>query len=44
MAQDLSFTEIAQRLGFNDQSAFTRAFRKWYGTAPSNYRAIDFTI
>lgn len=44
MAEDLSFTKIAERLGFNDQSAFTRAFRKWYGTAPSNYRAIDFTI
>ena len=44
MGKDMSFTEIAQRLGFNDQSAFTRAFRKWYGTAPSNYRAIDFTI
>ncbi|NNC38068.1 MAG: helix-turn-helix domain-containing protein [Hyphomonadaceae bacterium] len=44
MANNMSFTGIAKTLGFNDQSAFTRAFRKWYGTAPSNYRAIEFTI
>ena len=44
MSKDMSFTDIAHVLGFNDQSAFTRAFRKWYGTAPSNYKATDFTI
>jgi len=32
-----SFTQIAQTLGYNDQSAFTRAFKKWYGTTPSSY-------
>jgi len=32
-----SFTQIAQTLGYNDQSAFTRAFKKWYGTTPTAY-------
>ncbi len=31
-------TEIAQSLGYNDQSAFTRAFKNWHGVAPSDYK------
>jgi len=30
-------TDVAQILGYNDQSAFTRAFKRWYGIAPSDY-------
>jgi AraC-like DNA-binding protein len=44
MRENLRFTEIAQLLGYNDQSAFNRAFKKWYGTAPGQYKVIDFTI
>ena len=30
-----SLTEIAMAIGYNDQSAFTRAYKSWYGEAPS---------
>ena len=35
----LAITEIAYLLGFSDASNFTRAFRRWYGCSPSEYRA-----
>lgn len=34
----LPLTEIALRLGFSEQSAFTHAFRKWTGQSPLAYR------
>jgi AraC-like DNA-binding protein len=34
-----SITEIAFLLGFEDSSAFARAFRRWTGRSPSEYRA-----
>ena len=34
----LSITEIAFMLGFSDVSNFNRAFRRWTGRAPSEYR------
>ncbi len=34
----LSITEIAYLLGFSDASNFTRAFRRWYGASPRDYR------
>jgi AraC-like DNA-binding protein len=34
----LSINEIAYLLGFSDQANFTRAFRRWNGSTPSNYR------
>lgn len=33
-----SVTEIAFLLGFSEQSAFTRAFKRWSGMSPSAYR------
>jgi len=30
----LSLAEIAQSLGYNDQPAFTRAYKKWFGYPP----------
>lgn len=35
----LSIAEIAFLLGFSTQSAFGRAFRRWVGTSPIEYRA-----
>ena len=34
-----SITEITFLLGFSGQSAFTRAFRRWMGVSPTQYRA-----
>lgn len=34
-----SVTEVTFLLGFSEHSAFTRAFKRWSGVAPSAYRA-----
>lgn len=36
---NLSIGEIAYMLGFGDMSSFTRAFRRWAGCSPSDFRA-----
>lgn len=33
-----SVCEVTFRLGFSDQSSFTRAFKRWTGVAPGEYR------
>ena len=40
---DLSITEIAYLLGFSDAANFTRAFRRWVGKPPREYRAEHHT-
>lgn len=34
----MSVAEVAQLLGYSEQSAFTRAFRRWTGVAPLRFR------
>ena len=36
--QDLSLQDLADYLGFNDQSAFQHAFRRWQAMTPGQYR------
>lgn len=36
---DNSISEIAERIGFQEPSAFHRAFKKWTGESPGRYRA-----
>lgn len=36
----ISFAEIAERLGFADTSSFYKAFRKWAGSNPGHYRSL----
>jgi AraC-like DNA-binding protein len=35
---DYSFNEITYRLGFSEQSNFSRAFKRWTGKSPREYR------
>jgi Helix-turn-helix domain len=35
----LSIGEVAYMLGYSEQSAFLRAFRRWTGSSPSEFRA-----
>ncbi|WP_447749723.1 AraC family transcriptional regulator ligand-binding domain-containing protein [Pseudomonas nicosulfuronedens] len=35
---DISVGQISDRLGFDEQSSFIRAFRRWYDTTPGAYR------
>ena len=35
---NLTNTMVAERLGFNEPSAFFRVFKKWTGETPGNYR------
>jgi len=37
---DISFADIATRLGFADASSFYKAFRKWSGSNPGHYRSL----
>ena len=39
---DLAIDEIALSLGYAEPNSFRRAFRKWTGLSPSEYRAVRF--
>ncbi|MYM61954.1 AraC family transcriptional regulator [Pseudomaricurvus sp. HS19] len=34
----LAISEVAYLLGFSEQANFARAFKRWYGSSPSEYR------
>lgn len=36
--QGLTVSEVAERVGFSDPSAFHRSFKKWTGQSPGSYR------
>ncbi|MGS7254074.1 AraC family transcriptional regulator [Pseudomonas sp. SK] len=38
--EEAGLGEIAERLGFADNSSFYKAFRKWFGCNPGHYRAL----
>ncbi|WP_409300989.1 AraC family transcriptional regulator [Pseudomonas sp. KCJK8993] len=40
----ISFVEIAERLGFADTSSFYKAFRKWSGSNPGHYRSLILSV
>jgi AraC-like DNA-binding protein len=38
---DLSISDVAMQCGFEEASSFTRAFKRVYGVAPSQYPATE---
>lgn len=38
--QTKPLVEIAEQLGFSELSAFSRAFKRWMGTSPAEYRSL----
>jgi len=39
--RSIALSEIAFLLGFSEQSAFTRAYKRWTGSTPAAARAAD---
>jgi len=37
-AGDLSYTDLAFRLGYSELSAFSRSFKRWYGRSPRQWQ------
>jgi AraC-like DNA-binding protein len=37
LEQRLALSEIAEKLGYSEQSAFNRAFKNWFGSSPKAY-------
>ncbi len=41
---DIELNELAFLLGFSEQSAFQRAFKRWTGTSPGKYRKQQVSV
>ena len=37
--RDLSLDQLASQLGYQDTSSFSRAFKRWFGVSPNQYKA-----
>jgi len=35
--QTISLEKLAEKLGYRDQSSFSRAFKRWFGVSPKNF-------
>ena len=40
----LQLTEVAQMLGYSEQSAFNHAFRRWTGISPRKFRQVRLAV
>ncbi len=38
---DISIEELAQHLGYQNSSSFSRAFKRWFGMSPNHYLAAN---
>lgn len=41
--QNLSVTQLASMLGYSETSAFSRAFKRWFGLSPRQWRSASVT-
>ncbi len=39
--KSLSIYEVAMQLGYAEHSAFSAAFKRWFGVSPQSYREAD---
>ncbi|NRA23993.1 MAG: AraC family transcriptional regulator ligand-binding domain-containing protein [Oleispira sp.] len=37
--RDISLNQLASQLGYQDTSSFSRAFKRWFGISPNQYKA-----
>lgn len=42
--QELSISQIAREVGYNEPAVFTRAFKQWTGVSPRAYRNISLSV
>lgn len=42
--QNLSITQLASLLGYSETSAFSRAFKRWFGVSPKQWRGGDCRV
>lgn len=40
-SSDLTIIQLADYLGYSDNSAFTRSFKRWYGLTPQQWRKLN---
>lgn len=40
--KEVSISDLVSEFGFSSNSAFTRAFKKYYGQSPSDFRKLNF--
>ena len=40
---DMQLTQIAYLLGYSELSAFSRGFKRWYGTSPRNWQRLQIS-
>ncbi len=38
---DMQLTQVAYLLGYSELSAFSRSFKRWYGTSPRNWQCLQ---
>jgi len=41
--QHLSVTQLASLLGYSETSAFSRAFKRWFGLSPKQWRSATLS-
>ena len=40
---DMQLTQLAYLLGYSELSAFSRSFKRWYGTSPRNWQRLQLS-
>lgn len=41
---DIPLEKLAEQLGYQDASSFSRAFKRWFGVAPNRFKGSQFDV